>query len=166
MLVFRFQHGIISSHVLLSLYLASWKINTMVCLTFTDLVFYRRDAQSCSVLCTMSYRCRLALAIVCKLYSDNYIPLCSYLTGGAGFLVSANRILTKMLLDDQRANTLIFFGVSVLAVALCFILHQLVRRTDFVQFYLTLCRESRKITLEPTEDAGLVSFFIESIFSL
>lgn len=72
--------------------------------------------------------------------------------------MSANRILTKMLLDDQRANTLIFFGVSVLAVALCFILHQIVRRTDFVQFYLTLCRESRKITLEPTEDAGLVSF--------
>lgn len=76
--------------------------------------------------------------------------------------MSANRILTKMLLDDQRANTLIFFGVSVLAVALCFILHQLVRRTDFVQFYLTLCRESRKITLEPTEDAGLVSFFIDN----
>ncbi|XP_046663169.1 equilibrative nucleoside transporter 4 [Homalodisca vitripennis] len=75
---------------------------------------------------------------------------------GAGFLVSANRILTKMLMDDQRANTLIFFAVSVGMVALCFCLHQAVRRTDFVQFYLTLCRESRKITLEPTEDAGLM----------
>lgn len=70
--------------------------------------------------------------------------------------MSANRILTKMLLDDQRANTLIFFGVSVVMVALCFALHQAVRKTDFVQFYLTLCRESRRITLEPTEDAGLV----------
>ncbi|XP_054288139.1 equilibrative nucleoside transporter 4-like [Macrosteles quadrilineatus] len=75
---------------------------------------------------------------------------------GAGFLVSANRILTKMVMDDQRANTLIFFGVSVMMVALCFCLHQMVRRTDFVQFYLTLCRESRRITLEPTEDAGLM----------
>lgn len=62
-----------------------------------------------------------------------------------------------MLLDDQQVNTLIFFGISVVMVALCFCLHQVVRRTDFVQFYLTLCRESRKITLEPTEDAGLVS---------
>lgn len=75
---------------------------------------------------------------------------------GAGFLVSSNRILTKLLLDDQRVNTLIFFGVSIVSVALCFCLHQLVRRTDFVQFYLTLCRESRRITLEPTEDAGLM----------
>uniref|UniRef100_A0A1B6C291 Equilibrative nucleoside transporter 4 n=2 Tax=Clastoptera arizonana TaxID=38151 RepID=A0A1B6C291_9HEMI len=75
---------------------------------------------------------------------------------GAGFLVSANRILTKMLLDDQQVNTLIFFGISVIMVAFCFCLHQVVRKTDFVQFYLTLCKESRKITLEPTEDAGLM----------
>ncbi|KAG8265755.1 hypothetical protein J6590_087803 [Homalodisca vitripennis] len=87
--------------------------------------------------------------------------------GGAGFLVSANRILTKMLMDDQRANTLIFFAVSVGMVALCFCLHQAVRRTDFVQFYLTLCRESRKITLEPTEDAGLVLYgLLQLIYSV
>lgn len=77
--------------------------------------------------------------------------------GGAGLLVSVNRILTKMLLKDQKANTLTFFAISVLIVGMCFALHQVVRQTDFVQFYLTLCRESKKITLEPTEDAGLVS---------
>lgn len=44
-------------------------------------------------------------------------------------------------------------------VGTCFFLHQIVRRTDFVQFYITLCRESKKIVLEPTEDVGLVSIF-------
>lgn len=46
--------------------------------------------------------------------------------------------------------------MSIGIVALCFCLHQVVWRTDFVQFYITLCRESRKIVLEPTEDVGLV----------
>lgn len=75
---------------------------------------------------------------------------------GAGLLVSMNRILTKLALDDGRLNTLIFFAVSAILVGLCFGLHQAVQKTDFVQFYLTLCRESKKITLEPTEDAGLM----------
>jgi hypothetical protein len=76
--------------------------------------------------------------------------------GAAGFLVSGNRILTKLLLDDPKINTIIFFIMSIGIVALCFFLHQVVWRTDFVQFYITLCRESRKIVLEPTEDVGLV----------
>ncbi|XP_067002183.2 equilibrative nucleoside transporter 4 [Anabrus simplex] len=74
----------------------------------------------------------------------------------AGFLVSGNRIITKLLLDDQRVNTIIFFVMSIAIIALCFGLHQVVRRTDFVQFYVTLCRESHKIVLEPTEDVGLM----------
>ncbi|XP_033609927.1 equilibrative nucleoside transporter 4 isoform X2 [Cryptotermes secundus] len=74
----------------------------------------------------------------------------------AGFLVSGNRILTKLLLDDPKINTIIFFVMSIGIVALCFCLHQVVRRTDFVQFYITLCRESHKIVLEPTEDVGLM----------
>jgi solute carrier family 29 (equilibrative nucleoside transporter) protein 4 len=78
------------------------------------------------------------------------------ITGAAGFLVSGNRILTKLLLDDPKINTIIFFVMSIGIVALCFCLHQVVRRTDFVQFYITLCRESHKIVLEPTEDVGLV----------
>ncbi|XP_065204229.1 equilibrative nucleoside transporter 4 isoform X2 [Planococcus citri] len=74
----------------------------------------------------------------------------------AGFLVSVNRILTKFLLSNQQFNTLLFFGISSVGVAVCFILHQIVERSDFIQFYLTLCRESKKIVLEPTEDAGLI----------
>lgn len=83
----------------------------------------------------------------------------------AGLLVSLNRIITKSLLDDQRINTMIFFVLSIFMIALCFGLHQFVNKTDFVQFYITLCRESKKITLEPSEDIGLVSSIIFTDFS-
>lgn len=78
------------------------------------------------------------------------------LQGAAGLFVSLNRMLTKLLLSDRRINTMVFFIGSVFIVGLCFGIHQIVRQTDFVQFYLTLCKEAKKITLEPTEDAGLV----------
>jgi solute carrier family 29 (equilibrative nucleoside transporter) protein 4 len=54
-----------------------------------------------------------------------------------------------------------FFILSNMTILLCFVLHQVVRKTDFVQFYITLCQERNRITLEPTEDVGLViRFFI------
>ncbi|KAK6617124.1 hypothetical protein RUM43_014726 [Polyplax serrata] len=74
----------------------------------------------------------------------------------AGLLVSLNRILTKSLIDDQRLNTLIFFFLSTLMIAICFALHRCVNKTEFVQFYITMCNESKKITLEPKEDFGLM----------
>lgn len=74
----------------------------------------------------------------------------------AGFWVSTNRILTKSLLDDERGNTSVFFILSNMTILLCFVLHQVVRKTDFVQFYITLCQERNRITLEPTEDVGLM----------
>jgi solute carrier family 29 (equilibrative nucleoside transporter) protein 4 len=94
-------------------------------------------------------------------YATNILLM---ITGAAGFLISGNRILTKLLLDDPKVNTIIFFVMSIGIVALCFCLHQIVRRTEFVHFYITLCHESRKIVLEPTEDVGWVriisSYFI------
>ncbi|XP_077527834.1 equilibrative nucleoside transporter 3 [Haemaphysalis longicornis] len=89
----------------------------------------------------------------------------------AGVLVSANRILTKALLRDERLNTLLFFLVSVSVVLLCFVIHLLLHRTRFVRFYLDLCAAAAeneaaegnaddalhtRILLEPTEDVGLV----------
>nr|XP_050861032.1 equilibrative nucleoside transporter 4 [Vespula vulgaris]XP_050861033.1 equilibrative nucleoside transporter 4 [Vespula vulgaris] len=74
----------------------------------------------------------------------------------AGFWVSINRILTKSLLEDERGNTSMFFALSNLTILMCFVLHQVVRKTDFVQFYITLCQERNRITLEPTEDVGLM----------
>ncbi|EGI59483.1 Equilibrative nucleoside transporter 4 [Acromyrmex echinatior] len=74
----------------------------------------------------------------------------------AGFWVSINRIITKSLLNDERGNTSMFFILSNMTILLCFVLHQVVRKTDFVQFYITLCQERNRITLEPTEDVGLM----------
>ncbi|EZA60522.1 hypothetical protein DMN91_009960 [Ooceraea biroi] len=74
----------------------------------------------------------------------------------AGFWVSINRIITKSLLNDERGNTSMFFILSNMTILLCFVLHQIVRKTDFVQFYITLCQERNRITLEPTEDVGLM----------
>ncbi|KZC13475.1 PREDICTED: equilibrative nucleoside transporter 4 [Dufourea novaeangliae] len=74
----------------------------------------------------------------------------------AGLWVSINRIFTKSLLDDERSNTSMFFILSNITILMCFVLHQVVRKTDFVQFYITLCQERNRITLEPTEDVGLM----------
>ncbi|XP_071859128.1 equilibrative nucleoside transporter 3 isoform X1 [Bombus fervidus] len=74
----------------------------------------------------------------------------------AGLWVSINRILTKSLLDDERSNTSMFFVLSNSTILMCFLLNQKVRKTDFVQFYITLCQERNRITLEPTEDVGLM----------
>lgn len=84
------------------------------------------------------------------------------LSGVAGFWVSINRIITKSLLNDERGNTSMFFILSNMTILLCFVLHQVVRKTDFVQFYITLCQERNRITLEPTEDVGLVRNHIAS----
>nr|XP_053650926.1 equilibrative nucleoside transporter 4-like [Cherax quadricarinatus] len=83
-------------------------------------------------------------------------------TGTAGLIISGNRIVTKLLLDDQRTNTMIFFVISIAFVFLCLITHIAVQKTTFIQFYLNLCRTSedtddlKRITLEPSEDAILV----------
>uniref|UniRef100_A0A8C5UYB5 Solute carrier family 29 member 4 n=1 Tax=Microcebus murinus TaxID=30608 RepID=A0A8C5UYB5_MICMU len=53
----------------------------------------------------------------------------------AGVMISLSRILTKLLLPDERASTLIFFLVSVGLELLCFLLHLLVRRSRFVLYY-------------------------------
>ncbi|CAK9827742.1 Equilibrative nucleoside transporter 4 [Anthophora retusa] len=74
----------------------------------------------------------------------------------AGLFVSINRILTKSMLDDERGNTSMFFVISTVSILKCFVLHQMVRKTEFVQFYITLCQKRNRITLEPTEDVGLM----------
>ncbi|KAF7996573.1 hypothetical protein HCN44_002219 [Aphidius gifuensis] len=74
----------------------------------------------------------------------------------AGFWVSISRILTKSLVADERGNTSMFFALSIISICLCSVLHRIVRKTEFVQFYITMCQEKNKITLEPTEDVGLM----------
>ncbi|PNI35222.1 SLC29A4 isoform 1 [Pan troglodytes] len=62
----------------------------------------------------------------------------------AGVMISLSRILTKLLLPDERASTLIFFLVSVALELLCFLLHLFVRRSRFVLFYTTRPRDSHR----------------------
>ncbi|KAL8609050.1 hypothetical protein ACOMHN_059863 [Nucella lapillus] len=84
----------------------------------------------------------------------------------AGVLVSTNRILTKALLKDQRLNTIIFFALSLIILLACFVIFHVSRRSNFVKFYVTLCKGSRenrdemckRLTSRPsyTEDVSLV----------
>ncbi|XP_051877459.1 equilibrative nucleoside transporter 4 isoform X5 [Pristis pectinata] len=49
----------------------------------------------------------------------------------AGVIISLSRIFTKLLLPDERKNTIIFFFISIGIEMMCFILHLLVKRTKF-----------------------------------
>nr|XP_030702447.1 equilibrative nucleoside transporter 4 isoform X6 [Globicephala melas] len=60
----------------------------------------------------------------------------------AGVMVSLSRILTKLLLPDERAGTLIFFLVSAGLELLCFLLHLLVRGSRFVLYHTARPRPS------------------------
>ncbi|KAH0631988.1 hypothetical protein JD844_019959 [Phrynosoma platyrhinos] len=53
----------------------------------------------------------------------------------AGVIISLSRIFTKLLLSDEKENTIIFFFISISLELTCFILHLLVKRTHFVKYY-------------------------------
>ncbi|KAG1968503.1 equilibrative nucleoside transporter [Pimephales promelas] len=59
----------------------------------------------------------------------------------AGVIISLSRIFTKLLIKNERENTIIFFVISICMVLVCFVLHMLVRRTRFVQYYTNLARQ-------------------------
>lgn len=58
----------------------------------------------------------------------------------AGLVISSNRILTKALLHNQKVNTIIFFTISMSIVCICFIMFHIVRRSDFVRYYISQCK--------------------------
>ncbi|ESP02363.1 hypothetical protein LOTGIDRAFT_138509 [Lottia gigantea] len=60
----------------------------------------------------------------------------------AGLIISMNRIITKSLLNDQRINTIIFFIISISILWVCFIVFHIIRRTEFVRFYVSLCESA------------------------
>ncbi|XP_018595060.1 equilibrative nucleoside transporter 4 isoform X2 [Scleropages formosus] len=53
----------------------------------------------------------------------------------AGVIISLSRIFTKLLIENEKKNTIIFFFISICMELLCFVLHLLVRRTRFVQYH-------------------------------
>lgn len=56
-------------------------------------------------------------------------------------IISLSRIFTKLLIKNEKENTIIFFGISITMVLMCFVLHVLVRRTRFVRYYTGLARQ-------------------------
>ncbi|XP_061080564.1 equilibrative nucleoside transporter 4-like isoform X2 [Conger conger] len=59
----------------------------------------------------------------------------------AGVIISLSRIFTKLLIKNERKNTIIFFLISIGLELMCFVLHLLVRRTRFVRHYTSLARQ-------------------------
>ncbi|ERL86024.1 hypothetical protein D910_03438 [Dendroctonus ponderosae] len=75
----------------------------------------------------------------------------------SGVFTSLVRLITKFIINELRGSTVYFFVVSVSTVLTCFAMYHLIRRSDFIQFYMALCERAKtRITLEPTEDAGLI----------
>ncbi|XP_030757329.1 equilibrative nucleoside transporter 4 [Sitophilus oryzae] len=75
----------------------------------------------------------------------------------SGVFTSIVRVITKFIVNELRGSTVYFFTVSVSTVLTCFAMYHLIRRSDFIQFYIALCERAKtRITLEPTEDAGLI----------
>ncbi|XP_033886072.1 equilibrative nucleoside transporter 4-like isoform X2 [Acipenser ruthenus] len=59
----------------------------------------------------------------------------------AGVIISLSRIFTKLLISDEKINTMTFFCISIAMELLCFILHLLVRRTHFVDYYTSRSKQ-------------------------
>ncbi|XP_051765395.1 equilibrative nucleoside transporter 4 [Ctenopharyngodon idella] len=60
----------------------------------------------------------------------------------AGVIVSLSRIFTKLLVEDEKNNTIIFFLFSISIETLCFLLHVVVRQTHFVRYHTDRARHS------------------------
>ncbi|XP_043945418.1 equilibrative nucleoside transporter 4 isoform X2 [Protopterus annectens] len=73
----------------------------------------------------------------------------------AGVIISLSRIFTKLLLSNEKANTIIFFFISIGMELMCFVLHLLVKRTHFVRYYTARARNgTREVTDHQTHGTG------------
>ncbi|XP_040047565.1 equilibrative nucleoside transporter 4 isoform X1 [Gasterosteus aculeatus] len=72
----------------------------------------------------------------------------------AGVIISLSRIFTKLLIPDERTNTLIFFLVSISMEMLCFLLHLLVRRSKFVCYYTNHAQVKGQVKGHDPHDSG------------
>ncbi|XP_058064133.1 equilibrative nucleoside transporter 4 [Anopheles bellator] len=70
----------------------------------------------------------------------------------AGFLVSSNRVVTKLLIKSDRASTAIFFLTSTVYIAFSYVLHSITTHSPFVRYYMKACA---KIVLRPDDDQTL-----------
>ncbi len=61
------------------------------------------------------------------------------ISGAAGLITSINRIITKLVLHNEKTNTLIFFVLSAAIVLVCLLTHHLARKSDFIRYYTAAC---------------------------
>lgn len=67
----------------------------------------------------------------------------------AGFLVSSNRVVTKLLIRSDQTSTVIFFLTSTIYVAFSYLLHSITIDSPFVRYHMKSCT---KIVLRPDEN--------------
>lgn len=77
----------------------------------------------------------------------------TFFLGIAGFLVSSNRVVTKLLIKSDRASTAIFFLTSTVYIAFSYVLHSITTHSPFVRYHMKACA---KIVLRPDDDHTLV----------
>lgn len=74
----------------------------------------------------------------------------------AGFLVSSNRVVTKLLINNDRVSTVIFFLTSTLYILFSYLLHLATINSPFVRFHVEACS---KIVLRPDEVSNYIILF-------
>ncbi|KAM4717487.1 equilibrative nucleoside transporter 4 isoform 2-T2 [Anableps anableps] len=72
----------------------------------------------------------------------------------AGVIISLSRIFTKLLIPDEKKNTLIFFLISISMEMLCFLLHLVVRRSRFVRYYTSHTQGKGPVKCHDPRDTG------------
>ncbi|RWS02208.1 equilibrative nucleoside transporter 4-like isoform X1 [Dinothrombium tinctorium] len=175
--------AVVINNILVEAISLFWRINIGYFLSFlTLLIVALVEIGWESFQTDVSYKLNLlAVAIVsfgCTVQQSSFYGYTSMLpsrytqavmTGesAAGLIVSFNRIVTKLLLDDEQVNTLLFFGISITIVACCIIIHNLLQRTTFVKFYINICSESTTTltsVVESDKRSGNKSNTYSSIF--
>lgn len=73
----------------------------------------------------------------------------------AGLLVSSNRVLTKIMISNERVSTVIFFFTSTIYIGFSYILHSIAISSPFVRYYRNYTKKCAKIILVPDEDHSL-----------
>ncbi|KAL5265312.1 hypothetical protein ACHWQZ_G006149 [Mnemiopsis leidyi] len=53
----------------------------------------------------------------------------------SGLLVSINRVITKLTIENNLTNTIIFFALSIIGEIACIFLHRYIKQSSFVRFY-------------------------------
>lgn len=81
----------------------------------------------------------------------------------AGFLVSTNRVATKLLIQSDKISTVIFFLTSTVYIAFSYILHVITIDSPFIRYHLKSCT---KIVLRPDEVNQIGIKILSSVIQL